>query len=118
MMATVAYSLDSGEDRGSVQVGCRVSTFVDEDANGKYFGFEVVEEFGLESDGKGCGPDGGLKLRLCSNHEDQVCALLRSWSLPLARDCSPPSCAGWFCVRLTQARCVKHFSAVPALAAA
>lgn len=45
--------------------------------SGKYYGFEVLEEFGLDGDGKGCGPDQGLKLRLCSNHEDQASAAPR-----------------------------------------
>eukprot|EP01050_Picozoa_sp_SAG11_P019888 SAG11_NODE_3243_length_2587_cov_2.299035_1_plen_187_part_00 len=37
-----------------------------------YYGFEVIEEFGLEGDGKGSSADQGLKLRLCSAHADEV----------------------------------------------
>lgn len=52
-------------------VGCAISDFEDEDENGSYFGFQVVEEYGLEGDGKGSGPDRGHQLRLCSAHKEQ-----------------------------------------------
>ena len=59
--------------------------FEDSDDNGDYFGFQVVEEYGLEGDGKGSGAEQGHKLRLCSSHEeqrDQWCA--RRQPAPLA----------------------------------
>ena len=52
-------------------VGARVDVFEDSDDNGDYFGFQVVEEYGLEGDGKGSGETQGHKLRLCSSHEEQ-----------------------------------------------
>jgi hypothetical protein len=52
-------------------VGAQVSSFTDEESETTYYGFEVLEEYGLEGDGKGSGADKGLKLRLCSEHEEQ-----------------------------------------------
>ena len=72
-------------------VGARVDVFEDSDDNGDYFGFQVVEEYGLEGDGKGSGETQGHKLRLCSSHEeqrDQWCARRQPrlrWPLALPR---------------------------------